>query len=112
VERERDGRGLARHRRTGRRLEDRPPAGFRPRRECGRSAAREQPAVARRAYIDPRAFDRYLSRWTIAAALDRIGEGLDKADDRVRARIERAVVDLLADNRDSPALERQPPHKG
>ena len=66
------------------------------------------PAVARRAYIDPRLFDRYLSGWTIAAVLDQIGAGLENPDDRVRARIERAVVDLLADNRESSALERQP----
>jgi DNA topoisomerase I len=63
------------------------------------------PAVARRAYIDPRVLDRYLSGWTIGAALDRIPD-LDPADDRVRARVEQAVLDLLADNRDSPQLER------
>jgi len=63
------------------------------------------PAVARRSYIDPRVFDRYQSRWTIAGALERI-ERLDPADDRVRAKIERAVLDLLADETDSPALER------
>jgi DNA topoisomerase I len=62
------------------------------------------PAVARRSYIDPRVFDRYLSGWTIAPAIDRIGE-LDVADDRVRTRIEAAVVDLLVENTDSPALE-------
>jgi DNA topoisomerase-1 len=62
------------------------------------------PAVARRSYIDPRVFDRYLSGWTIAGALERIPE-LDVADDRVRTRIERAVVDLLADDTESPALE-------
>jgi DNA topoisomerase I len=66
------------------------------------------PAVARRAYIDPRVFDRYLSGWTIAPAIERIGE-LDPADDRVRARIEAAVLDLLTDNRESPALERESP---
>ena len=65
------------------------------------------PAVARRSYIDPRVFDRYLSGWTIAAALERIGE-LDVADDRVRTRVEAAVVDLLVDNTDSPALEPIP----
>ncbi len=65
------------------------------------------PAVARRAYIDPRIFDRYLSGWTIAAVLDRLPD-LDPSDDRVRRRIETAVVDLLTDNRESPALERQP----
>jgi DNA topoisomerase I len=64
------------------------------------------PAVARRAYIDPRVFDRYQSGWTIAGALDRLDK-LDPADDRVRARIERAVLDLLAENTDSPALERE-----
>jgi DNA topoisomerase IB len=62
------------------------------------------PAVARRSYIDPRVFDRYLSGWTIAAALDRIGD-LDVADDRVRTRVESAVVDLLTEDTDSPALE-------
>jgi DNA topoisomerase IB len=63
------------------------------------------PAVARRSYIDPRVFDRYLSGWTIAGALERIPK-LDASDDRVRARIEKAILDLLADRRGSPALER------
>jgi DNA topoisomerase I len=63
------------------------------------------PAVARRAYIDPRVLDRYLSGWTIGPALDRIPD-LDPADDRVRARIERAVLDLLAENENSVALEQ------
>ncbi len=52
------------------------------------------PAVARRSYIDPRVFDRYLSGWTIAAALQRLGE-IDPAKDRDRARLEEAVLDLL-----------------
>ena len=65
------------------------------------------PAVARRSYIDPRVFDRYLSGWTIAAALERMPD-LDVSDDRVRTRIERAVVDLLEENTDSPALEKAP----
>jgi DNA topoisomerase IB len=63
------------------------------------------PAVARRAYVDPRVFDRYLSGWTIAGALEQIDD-LDPTDDRVRSRIERAVLDLLADSSASPALER------
>jgi DNA topoisomerase IB len=63
------------------------------------------PAVARRAYIDPRVIDRYISGWTIAGALKEIHE-LDPSDDRVRAKIERAVLDLLAEERQSPALER------
>ncbi|PZS12835.1 MAG: DNA topoisomerase [Solirubrobacterales bacterium] len=64
------------------------------------------PAVARRAYIDPRVLDRYLSGWTIAGALDGVKE-IQPADDRGRARLERAVLDLLADERSSPALVRE-----
>jgi DNA topoisomerase IB len=63
------------------------------------------PAVARRSYIDPRVFDRYLSGWTIAGELERLPR-LDPSDDRIRARIEHAVLDLLAENSSSPALER------
>lgn len=63
------------------------------------------PAVARRSYIDPRVFDRYQSGWTIAGALDRIG-ALDGPDDRARAHLENAVLDLLHDERGSPAVQR------
>ncbi len=54
------------------------------------------PAVARRSYIDPRVFDRYQSGSTIAAAL-RSAPELDAVDNRARARIESAVLDLLRD---------------
>ncbi|MGZ4176619.1 MAG: DNA topoisomerase IB [Solirubrobacteraceae bacterium] len=63
------------------------------------------PAVARRSYIDPRVFDRYLSGWTIGGELDRIGS-LRGPDDRRRARLEQAVLDLLHDDHASPAVER------
>jgi len=53
------------------------------------------PAVARRSYIDPRVFDRYLSGSTIASTLEPIGE-LDVSDDRVRDRVEKAVLELLS----------------
>jgi len=62
------------------------------------------PAVARRAYIDPRVFDRYLSGWTIRGAvggLDRIQDG----EHRARRRLERAVLDLLAEDEDSSAIK-------
>jgi DNA topoisomerase I len=62
------------------------------------------PAVARRSYIDPRVFDRYLSGWTIGGELDRIGE-LDGPDDRRRERLEKAVLDLLHDDRGSAAVQ-------
>jgi DNA topoisomerase IB len=61
------------------------------------------PAVARGSYIDPRVFDRYLSGWTIGGELDRIGR-LRGPDDRRRARLEAAVLDLLHDNRASRAV--------
>jgi DNA topoisomerase IB len=63
------------------------------------------PAVARRSYIDPRVFDRYQSGWTIAGALGQI-DRLDPANDRIRAKIERAVLDLVVEDTDSPALKR------
>ena len=63
------------------------------------------PAVARRSYIDPRVFDRYLSGWTIGGEVDRIGS-LRGPDDRRRTRLERAVLDLLDDDHDSAAVER------
>ena len=63
------------------------------------------PAVARKSYIDPRVFDRYLSGWTIAGALERT-PSLDVADDRVRTRVERAVLELVGGNTKSSALER------
>jgi DNA topoisomerase IB len=66
------------------------------------------PAVARRSYVDPRVFDRYLSGWTIGGEVDRLG-GLRGPDDRRRARLERAVLDLLDDDRASPAVERIEP---
>ena len=61
------------------------------------------PAVARRAYIDPRVFDHWRSGWTIRGAVDgieRIGEG----DSPGRRRLERAVLDLLHEDEDSSAI--------
>jgi DNA topoisomerase I len=63
------------------------------------------PTVARKSYIDPRVIDRYLSGWTIGAALDRVG-ALDGPDDRARRRLELGVLELLDDYRHSAAVER------
>jgi len=52
------------------------------------------PAVARRAYIDPRVFDRYLAGTTMAPIP--LPEG-SAAAERVRPRLERAVLALLED---------------
>ena len=45
------------------------------------------------------------SGWTIAGVLGRIPDP-GGIDDRIRARIERGVLDLLDDDRRSPALEK------
>ncbi len=62
------------------------------------------PAVARRAYIDPRVFDRFQSGWTIAGALEQIGnlDTIVQDRDRARSRLEHAVLDLLAGETKSP----------
>lgn len=56
------------------------------------------PAVARRAYIDPRVFDRYQAGVTIAPTLKRLKE-IDLEEERTRARVERAVLKLLSEKR-------------
>ncbi len=55
------------------------------------------PAVCRASYIDPRVIDRYQASVTIAPALERLPDGPDLANPRTRARIEAAVLELLAD---------------
>jgi DNA topoisomerase I len=55
------------------------------------------PAVARRSYIDPRVFDRYQSGHTVAGQIERLDE-LEVADDRTRNRVERMVLELLAED--------------
>jgi DNA topoisomerase I len=58
------------------------------------------PAVARSAYIDPRVFDRFLSGWTIAPVLERVGGPEAMADAGGRDAIEAAVLDLVGDRDD------------
>jgi DNA topoisomerase IB len=55
------------------------------------------PAVCRSSYIDPRVIDRYQAAVTIAPALERLPDGPELANPRTRARIEAAVLELLAD---------------
>ena len=63
------------------------------------------PAVCRASYIDPRVFDRFQSGWTIACRAAPANED-PFAEDRKRRRIERAVIDLISDPRESPLVER------
>jgi DNA topoisomerase IB len=56
------------------------------------------PAVARRAYIDPCLFDRFQAGVTIAPALRRRKE-IDLEEERMRTRVEKAVLKLLSEKR-------------
>ena len=63
------------------------------------------PTVARSSYIDPRVFDRYDGGLTIGGALERMGaagEGIIAT----HGPVEEAVLDLLAYDRSSDALQR------
>jgi DNA topoisomerase IB len=62
------------------------------------------PAVCRASYIDPRVLDRFRSGWTIAVELAPDEDPF--ASDRKRHRIERAVIELISDPRESPLVER------
>jgi DNA topoisomerase I len=55
------------------------------------------PAVCRASYIDPRVIDHYQAAVTIAPVLERLPDGPELANPRTRARIEAAVLELLAD---------------
>jgi DNA topoisomerase IB len=55
------------------------------------------PAVCRKAYIDPRVFDRYDSGETIRSSLKRMVAGTEPGEFVERERIERAVLRLLKD---------------
>jgi DNA topoisomerase I len=56
------------------------------------------PAVCRASYVDPRVIDRFHGGVTVAEAIGRAGPDLAKP--RVRARVERAVLELLGDAKD------------
>jgi DNA topoisomerase IB len=62
------------------------------------------PAVARSSYIDPRVFDRFDSGWTIALP-KRTGDEL-LANETTRRRVEKAVIDLISEPRESSLVER------
>jgi DNA topoisomerase-1 len=64
------------------------------------------PAVCRSSYIDPRVFDRYRRGWTILGALKDLGATNEYGGPMFQGAIEEAVIDLIEDRSDSPALER------
>jgi DNA topoisomerase IB len=63
------------------------------------------PTVARTAYIDPRVFDRFDGGLTIAGVLPELVEDTAAWPD-LQGTIEAAVLDLIAKDRDSAAVER------
>lgn len=62
------------------------------------------PAVCRSSYIDPRVFDRYVTGWTIAGALDSLGD--TEFGEIAQGAVEEAVLDLIEDNRKSELVEK------
>jgi DNA topoisomerase IB len=62
------------------------------------------PAISRASYIDPRVFDRFRSGWTIALPT-RGGEEV-LTHEPTRRKVERAVIDLISEPRESPLVER------
>jgi DNA topoisomerase I len=65
------------------------------------------PAVCRASYIDPRVIDLYLDGKTIAPVLRRLPRGPELEDAQTRARVETAVLDLLAGGERKPARRRR-----
>ena len=62
------------------------------------------PAVCRASYIDPRIFDRFDGGLTIGGALPELMDDTGPWPDVQRA-VEEAVLDLIADNRESDLVE-------
>jgi DNA topoisomerase IB len=64
------------------------------------------PAVARASYIDPRIFDRFEGGLTIGGVihLEEVGDEADLSS--IHGAAEEAVLDLIAADEDSPALEK------
>jgi len=65
------------------------------------------PAVCRASYIDPRVFDAYDAGLTIRPALERVAANVEPGDLPIhQPALEAAVLDLIREDQDSPALEQ------
>jgi DNA topoisomerase I len=64
------------------------------------------PAVCRASYIDPRVFDRFQGGVTIGGVLPEFVEGVDSDNANLQGAVEEAVLDLIAGEMGSPALEK------
>jgi DNA topoisomerase IB len=65
------------------------------------------PAVCRASYIDPRVFDAFDAGLTVRPALERVAATVEPGDLPIhQPALESAVLDLLHEDEDSPALEQ------
>jgi DNA topoisomerase I len=65
------------------------------------------PAVCRASYIDPRVFDAYRAGLTIRPALERVAARLEPGELPIQQpALERAVLDVINEREESPAVER------
>jgi DNA topoisomerase IB len=64
------------------------------------------PAVCRASYIDPRVFDRFQSGLTIGGVLPSYVNDVETDNASLQGEVEQAVIDLIAKDVSSPALEK------
>jgi DNA topoisomerase I len=64
------------------------------------------PAVCRASYIDPRVFDRFRDGLTIGGVLPTLVRDVEADNASLQGAVEEAVVDLIAEDVRSPALEK------
>src|SRR3954470_14200567 len=64
------------------------------------------PAVCRSSYIDPRVFDRFRDGITIGGVLPEVAGDGDVSANSLQGPVEEAVLDLIAEDISSPALEQ------
>jgi DNA topoisomerase IB len=64
------------------------------------------PAVSRSSYIDPRVFDRFRGGVTIGGVLPVLIDEVEADNASLQGAVEEAVVDLIANDVHSPALEK------
>ena len=64
------------------------------------------PAVCRASYIDPRVFDRFQGGLTIGGVLPSFVDEVEADNASLQGAVEEAVIDLIAEDVRSPALEK------
>jgi hypothetical protein len=62
--------------------------------------------VCRASYIDPRVFDRFQGGLTIGGVLPEFVESVESDNAALQGAVEEAVIDLIANDVHSPAVEK------